>query len=79
MRVYNQKIEEALTLLHDKKIHEASLHLSALLNSEDKDLADYIEAILTENARFKSETRESLKTLMSTVTWRVRQGYTQPH
>ena len=76
MRIYNQKIEEALMLLNDKKIHEASVHLSTLVDGDDRnDLTEYIEAILTENARFKSETRESLKTLMSTVSWRARHRY----
>jgi len=77
MREYNKKIEEALTLVHDKKIGEAATHLSKLVESDDDkvELAGFIEAVLTENAKEKPETRESLKTLMSSITWRISQGF----
>lgn len=76
MREYNQKIEEALALLGEKKIKEASRHLSTLVEGEDqKELSEFIEAVLTENAKEKPETRESLKTFMSSITWRISQGY----
>lgn len=77
MREYNKKIEEALTLVQNKKIGEAASHLSKLVDSDDDktELAGFIEAVLTENAKEKPETRESLKTLMSSITWRISQGF----
>lgn len=76
MREYNQKIEEALAMLGQKKIKEAAQHLSSLVEGQDqKELTEFIEAILTENAKEKPETRESLKTFMSSITWRISQGY----
>ena len=76
MREYNQKIEEALALIGQKKIPEAAVLLSALVEGEDKkELADFIEAVLVENAKEKPETRASLKTFMSSITWRISQGF----
>lgn len=77
MRDYNKKIEEALVLLNDKKIKEASQLLSGLVEEviDKKELADYIEIILTENIKEKPETRETLKTFMASITWRVSQGF----
>lgn len=76
MRAYNQKIEQALGLLQSGKVGEASAELSTLVQSDDKaELARFIEAVLTENARERSETRETLKTFMSSISWRVRMGY----
>lgn len=76
MRAYNQKIEHALGLLQSGKIGEASAELSTLVESDDKAaLARFIETSLTENSRQGSETRESLKTFMSSISWRVRMGY----
>ncbi len=76
MREYNQKIEEALALLQNKKVKEASEHLSNLVEGEDKkELSGFIEAVLTENAKERPETRETLKTFMSSITWRISQGY----
>lgn len=76
MREYNQKIEDALALLKEKKFNTASELLSALVEGEDKkELAEFIEAVLTENAKERLETRETLKTFMSSITWRVSQGF----
>jgi hypothetical protein len=76
MREYNQKIEEALSMLGEKKTKEAAQHLSSLVEGEDqKELSEFIEAILTENLKEKPETRESLKTFMNSITWRISQGY----
>lgn len=76
MREYNQKIEDALALLEQKKTHEAATVLSGLVEGEDKkDLVEFIEAVLAENTKERMETRESLKTFMSSITWRVSQGF----
>lgn len=76
MREYNHKIEEALALLNEKKTKEASELLAALVEGEDKkDLAEFIESVLGENIKERAETRESLKTFMSSITWRVSQGF----
>jgi hypothetical protein len=76
MREYNQKIEEALVMIQGKKVKEASAHLSHLVEGEDKkELSEFIEAVLTENAKERPETRETLKTFMSSITWRISQGY----
>ena len=77
MRDYNKKIEDAIALLHEKKIKEASQLLADLVEEvpEKKELTEYIEIILTENAKEKPETRETLKTFMASITWRVAQGF----
>jgi thioredoxin-like negative regulator of GroEL len=77
MRDYNKKIEDALALLQDKKINEASQLLADLVEEvpEKKELIEYIEIILTQNAKEAPETRETLKTFMSSITWRVAQGF----
>lgn len=76
MRDYNKKIEDALVLVQDKKVKEASILLADTLETVDKkDLADFIEVILVENLKEKPETRESLKTFMSSISWRVSQGF----
>ncbi|HXB41787.1 MAG TPA: hypothetical protein VNZ49_14700 [Bacteroidia bacterium] len=76
MRVYNQKIEEALVLINQKKVKEAADHLSVLVEGEDKrELSEYIETILIENLKEKPETRESLKTFMGSISWRISQGF----
>lgn len=77
MRDFNKKIEDALALLNEKKIKEASELLAGLVEEvpDKKELIEYIEIILTENAKEKPETRESLKTFMSSITWRVSQGF----
>jgi len=76
MREFNKKIEDALGLLSQKKVKEASELLSALVECEDKkELANFIEAVLGENVKERAETRESLKTFMSSISWRVSQGF----
>ena len=77
MRDYNKKIEEALALLSQNKIKDASELLAGLVEevNDKKELVEYIEIILTENAKEKPETRESLKTFLSSITWRVAQGF----
>ena len=76
MRDYNRKIEEALEMLNKKQFQQAAEHLSGLIEGEDKkELASFIEAVLTENCKEKAETRESLKTFMSSISWRVSQGF----
>ncbi len=76
MREYNQKIEDALGLLKEKKFNAAAELLSVLVEGEDKkELSDFIAAVLTENAKERAETRETLKTFMSSISWRVSQGF----
>lgn len=76
MRIFNQKIEEALVLIKEQKFREAAEQLSLLVEGEDKkDLAAFIEAVLSENAKERAETRESLKTFISSISWRVSQGF----
>jgi hypothetical protein len=77
MRDYNKKIEDALALLQEKKIKEASQLLAGLVEdvADKNELTEYIEIILTENAKEKPETRETLKTFMASITWRVAQGF----
>jgi hypothetical protein len=76
MRTYNQKIEDALLLIQATRFKEAADHLSTLVEGEDKnEVAAFIEAVLTENAKERAETRETLKTFMSSITWRISQGY----
>ena len=76
MRDYNKKIEEGLALVQANKIKEASVLLADTVETEDKkDLADFIEVILVENAKEKPETRESLKTFMASISWRISQGF----
>ena len=76
MRDFNKKIEDALALIQDKKVKEASQLLADTVDTPDKkDLADYIEIILIENLKEKPETRESLKTFMGSITWRISQGF----
>ena len=76
MRDYNKKIEDGLTLVQANKIKEASVLLADTVETPDKkDLADFIEVILTENVKEKPETRESLKTFMASISWRISQGF----
>ena len=76
MRDYNKKIEDALTLVQDKKLKEASLLLTNLVDTkEKKGLAEFIEAVLIENAKENPETRATLKTFMASITWRISQGF----
>lgn len=76
MREYNQKIEEALSMLNENKVKEAADHLTTLVEGEDKkELSEYIETILIENLKEKPETRETLKTFMGSITWRISQGF----
>ena len=76
MREYNKQIEDALVLVQDKKLKEASHLLANMVDTKEKpDLADFIEAVLIENAKEKPETRETLKTFMASITWRISQGF----
>ena len=76
MRDYNKKIEDALTLVQDKKLKEASLLLTNLVDTkEKKGLAEFIEAVLIENAKENPETRATLKTFMASITWRISRGF----
>ena len=76
MRDYNKKIEDGLALVQANKIKEASVLLADTIEtSEKKDLEDFIEMVLTENVKEKPETRESLKTFMSSISWRISQGF----
>ena len=76
MRDFNKKVEDALALLQEKKTGEAAHMLADLVEANDKkELAEFIEAVLIENAKERPETRESLKTFMSSITWRVSQGF----
>jgi len=76
MRDFNKKVEDALALLQEKKTGEAAHMLADLVEANDKkELAEFIEAVLVENAKERPETRESLKTFMSSITWRVSQGF----
>jgi len=76
MRDYNKKIEDALVLVQGNKLKEASLLLTDLVDTKEKnDLAEFIETILTENVKEKPETRETLKTFMASIIWRISQGF----
>ncbi len=78
MRDYNKKIEDALALVKENKLKEASHLLTEIVEAkaeEKKDLAEFIEIILIENAKEKPETRETLKTFMASITWRISQGF----
>lgn len=77
MRDYNKKIEDALALLQENKTKDAATLLANLVEdtADRTELIEFIEAILVENAKERPETRETLKTFMSSITWRVSQGF----